>query len=171
MKYLDKEQKRIIKVLTAVVSIVCLISVIIFFNKDNFIQKGEFIVPPKEVNAINGKPTDNIDDCMYEEAKVRDDYRVYLCALPTIKDNKLNIYFTSVDTNKGLMKIKVLDSKSNTIGESGLIEPNSYIKEVSLNKELKDKEKITIRVMNYEKDTFYSLGEIKLDLFVSNRKI
>ena len=74
-----------------------------------------------------------------------------------------------VSNNKGLIKIKVLDSKKTVIGESGLISPNSYLKNIVLSKQLMNKEKITIRVMNYEKDTYYSLGEVKLDLFVRKR--
>lgn len=166
MKYLDGQQKIIVKVLFIIVLFVCISSFIMFLKRDAFAKKGEFVAPPKEYNAINGLPNDYSKDCMYQEAKVTDDYIIYLCAAPTIKNNKLKLYFTSIKTNKGLMKIKVLDARNNEIGECGLIEPNSYIKEIILNKELKAGDKITVRVMNYEKDTYYSLGEIKLDLFV-----
>ena len=166
MKNLDRQQKTIIKVLFIIVLIICAVSLVLFFNRGGFARKGDFVVPPKEQNAVRGVPRDYPKECLYQEAKVTDDYIIYLCAAPAIKDNQLSIYFTSVKTNKGLMRIKVLDQKNNEIGNSGLIEPNSYIKEVALNKEFKARDKITIRVMNYEKDTYYSLGEIKLDLFI-----
>lgn len=164
---MDKEQKFIIKITTIIVIIICIISIVIFFNKNSFTKVGKFVIPEMEKNAISGRPSDVANELMYQEVKVNDNYIVYLCAIPTYKNNKLTIYFTSVETNSGLMKIKVLDSHNNIIGESGLINPNSYVKEIKLNRELLNKEKITIKVMHYEKDTYYSLGNIKLDLLVN----
>jgi len=161
MKYLDQEQKLIIKILIVIVSIACIILLIINANIKN-IKKGQFIIPEMEQNVVEGKPTDIPKEYMYQEAKVNDDYIVYLCAIPTFKDNKLTLYFTSSEVNKGLIKIKILDSQKNIIGESGLINPNSYIKDIELSKDLDDKEMITIKVMNYEKETYYSLGSIRL---------
>jgi len=169
IKNLDDKEKLIIKIMIVIVAIICIISLIIFFNKDKLAKKGQFIIPEMEESAINGKPNAIPKEYMYQEAKVNDDYIIYLSANPSIKDNILTIYFTSVETNKGLIKIKILDSNDSVIGESGLINSNSYIKDITLNKSLKNKEKITIKVMHYEKETYYSLGSIKLDLLV--RKI
>ena len=162
---MDKEQKKVIKI--AIIVVLSLIILEIIIIKINiFLKKEEFSIPEVEKNTIEGSPKNISKECMYQEVKVNDDYVVHLCAIPTYKDNKLTIYFTSSKVNKGLVKFKVLDLKNNVIGESGLISSNSYIKDISLNKELSDKEKITIKVMHYEKDTYYSLGGIKLDLQV-----
>lgn len=169
MNNMDKEQKIILKISLAIALVICTISLIIFLNRDAFAKKGQFVVPEMDLTAINGKPDNIPKEYMYQEAKVNNEYIVYLCAIPTVQDKELTIYFTSINTNKGLMKIKVLDSKNNVIGESGLINPDSYIKSITLNKDLKDQEQITIKVMHYEKETYYSLGGIKLDVHV--RKI
>ena len=169
MSHIDKKQKLIIKIMIIIVLIISITSLIIFFNKDSFSQKGEFIVPKKDDNAIDGKPSDVAKECMYQEAKVNDEYIVYLCALPLFQDNKLSVYFTSFRNNKGLMRIKILDLEKNVIGESGLISPNSYIKDIVLNKKLENGDIITVKVMHYEKNTYYSLGEIKLDLPVRTK--
>lgn len=169
MKYLDKEQKLIIKILIVIVSIICFTSIIVLLNKGSFTKKGQFIIPEMEKNVIYGKPDNLPKEYMYQEAKVNDNYIVYLCVVPIFKDNILTLYFTSSEVNKGLIKIQILDSNKNVIGESGLINPNSYIKEITLIRELENKEMITINVMNYEKETYYSLGEIKLTVPV--RKI
>ena len=163
---MTKEQKLIIKISILVLAIVCIISLIIRVSTN---QKGEFVIPEKETNAMDGKPSDMPKDCVYQEAKVNNDYIVYLCAAPLFVDNKLDIYFTSSANNKGLMRIKVLDLQNNVIGESGLINPNSYIKYVLLNKNLESNERITIKIMHYEKETYYSLGEIKIDLHVRTK--
>ena len=161
---MDKNQKLIIKITLVFVIIIIVISLIIFLN--SLSKKSGFIIPKIETNAIEGKPNNIKKKCIYQEAKVNDEYIVYLCAYPLLEERTLNIYFTSSEVNKGLIKVKVLDSENKVIGETGLINPDSYIKDISLNKDLKDKERITLRIMNYEKETYYSLGEIKLDLLV-----
>ena len=88
MKCLDKEQKLIIKILIVIVSIICIISLIINTNIKN-IKKGQFIIPEMEQNVIEGKPNNIPKEYMYREAKVNDNYIVYLCAIPTFKDNKI----------------------------------------------------------------------------------
>ena len=166
---MDKQQKLIIKIALIIVSIICIISITIFLNKDK-LKKGQFIIPEIEQNAIAGKPNFIAKDLMYTEAKVNDNYIVYLCAAPKTKENILTLFFTSVKTNTELIKIKILDSKNNVLGESGLLKPDSYLKDIELNRKLEDKEKITIKVMGYEKDTYYSQGSIKLDIFVKKNK-
>ena len=165
--YLDKQQKLILKLSFVFVIVLLIIALIIFFNKDKVEKKVQFVVPEKEQNVILGKPNNIEKNCMYQNVKVNDKYSVHLCGIPLLKDNNLTIYFTSDETNVGQMKIKVLDLDSNIIGESGIISPDSYIKDIKLNKNLKDKEKITVKVMNYEDETYYSLGSIKLDLTVT----
>ena len=116
MKNLNKKQQLIIKISLGILLVICIITLIIFLNKNNFAKKGQFVIPKTEQNAIQGKPDSIPEEYMYQEAKVNDDYIVYLCAIPTVKDNILTIYFTSVETNKGLIKIKILDSNNNIIG-------------------------------------------------------
>ena len=161
---MNKEQRLVIKIMLVIVMIMSIALIVILFNRANFYKKGDFVVPEIESNAIDGTPNDMEKECMYQEARVNDEYIVNLCALPLFQDNKLNIYFTSLKTNKGLIKIKILDLEKNVIGESGLISPNSYVKDIVLNKKLVNNDRITVRVMHYEKNTYYSLGEIKLDL-------
>ena len=167
IKYIDDEQKSIIKIALIIVLIItCAVIIIFILNKNNLESNGQFIIPEIETNATMGKPNDIPKEYMYQEVKVNDNYIVYLCAIPQVKDNNLTIYFTSTEKNEGLVKIKVFNSNNSLIGESGLINPNSYIKDIKLNKTLNNNDSITVKVMHYEKETYYSLGEVKLDLLV-----
>ena len=49
------------------------------------------------------------------------------------------------------------------VGETGLLKPGEYIKEVKLDKSLKKDDEITLKVMGYEPDTYYSAGSISLN--------
>ncbi len=166
MKNMTKNQKLALKITILVILVFIIIFFLFLFIKNPSVIKGEFIPPKMDDNYIIGKPVGVSKECIYQEAKVNDEYIVYLCASPLFENNKLNLYFTSSKNNKGLIKIKILDLNNKIIGESGLIEPDSYLKDIYISKKLINNERITVRIMHYEKKTYYSLGELKLDLLV-----
>lgn len=163
---MDKVEKKII-ISSIIVFIVILIGVIVLFlNKDKIKKKTEFVVPQLENSSIKGKPEDVDETLSYQEMSIKEDYVVYICATPKEENGKLILYFTSSEKNVSLLKIRVFDSDNKLIGESGLIEPNSYIKEITLNRNLNKNEGISIKVMSYQKDTYYSNGSFKLNVFI-----
>lgn len=163
---MDKNQKTII-ISSIIVLIVFLIGLLVLsLNKDKIIKKAQFVAPEMEASSIEGKP-ENIDEALtYQEIRIKDDYIVSMCATPKEENGKLTLYFSSSEKNVDLLKIKVFDTNNNLIGESGLLKPNSYVKDIMLNKSLNDNEGISIKVMSYEKDTYYSDGSFKLNVFV-----
>ena len=163
---MNKRERKIITVFIVVFVIICISTLILFINKGNIVRKVDFDKPTIETNFIKGIP-DNIDSSLtYKEMAVKDDYIVYLCSTPKVNKNMLTIYFTSSEKNKDLLKIKIFDKDEKVLSESGLINPNSYIKEIKLNRELLNNEMVTIKVMSYEKETYYSNGSFKLNVFV-----
>jgi len=164
---MDKEQKTILKVVVSIVVILEVLMLILFLNKDNIVRKVAFTAPTFDQTVIEGMP-ENVDESLsYEEMAVKEDYIVYLCGTPKEENGILTLYFTSSEKNVDLFKIKIFDMEDNLLGESGLIEPNSYIKDISLNRSLNENEAISIMVMSYQKDTYYSNGSIKLNVFVN----
>lgn len=163
---MNRKEKKIIKILSILFIAVFSATSVILINKDKIVRKNKFVAPPMDMNAVAGSPSDIDDNLTYQEISVKDEYTVYLCATPKTNNNKLTIYFTSSKKNKDLLKIRILDENNSLLGESNLIEPNSYIKEIGINRELEDNELITIKVMSYEKDTYYSNGSFKLNVFV-----
>lgn len=167
---MDKKQKLIIKIGIIILCLLIIAAVILFINRNNITRKQSFIKPDFETNSTEGFPEKIDSSLKYEEVKIDDNYIVYLCAMPKIDENILTLYFTSVESNKGLLKVRILDKDSNILGESGLINPNNYIKDITLNRTLDDNEQITVYVMNYEKDTYFSLGGIRLNLIIQKSK-
>lgn len=163
---MDKNQKIII-ITSIIIFIVLSISVIVLYlNKDKIKRKAEFVKPEFETSSIKGKPEDVDETLSYQEMSIKDDFVVYICATPREENNKLTLYFTSSEKNVSLLKIRIFDANNNLLGESGLIEPNSYIKEINLNRSLNENEGISIKVMSYQKETYYSNGSFKLNVFV-----
>ena len=56
----------------------------------------------------------------------------------------------------------VRDEDGNILGESGLIRGGEYIKDIRLSRSIKSGEKIKLKVMGYEPDTYYSAGSVVL---------
>ena len=164
---MDREQKTILTVVASIVLILTVVAVVLFLNKDNIKRRAPFVAPPFEQTAISGMPQDIDESLTYKEVAIKEDYIIHLCATPKEQNGVLTLYFTSSDKNADLLKIRVFDSDNNLLGESGLIEPNSYIKDITLNRSLEDKEGVAIKVMSYQKESYYSNGSFKLNLFVT----
>ena len=164
---MDRNQKIII--ISSIIIFIALFTgvIVLFLNKDKITKRSEFIVPELEAFSIEGKP-ENVDETLtYQEIRVKENYIVSICATPKEKNEKLTLYFTSSEKNVDLLKVRIFDENNNLLGESGLLKPNSYVKDIILNRSLKENQGISVKVMSYEKDTYYSNGSFKLNLFVA----
>ena len=59
------------------------------------------------------------------------------------------------------------------MGETGLIKPGEYVKNVTLSKTLDAGEKIKLKIMGYETETYESAGSVSLNVTergISKRK-
>lgn len=129
-----------------------------------FINRNEYIPPKMDKTSKSGVPK-YVEELGYEELKMSDDYNISIAGKPRLKDKKLYVYFTSNESSKYLFKLRIY--KDNTlIKETGLIEPNHYIDKISVGNDLKVGDSITYKVMGYEKDTYYSAGEVELNVRV-----
>ncbi len=111
--------------------------------------------------VLSGKPdTENIKG--YSEMQAADAYVFGLCGEVTAKDGYVDVYFTSIEGNNAWLKIRILDENENIIAESGLIKPGQYIKSVKLNTEINSAINVTLKVMGYEPETYFSAGAVTL---------
>ena len=142
--------------------IICLLSIGGFILALNSYNKSkEFVKPEFETNVKEGMPKLTKEDG-FEEFEVAEDYIIYMTGETKLEGNKLLVYFTSKKTNDVYVKLRVLKDDK-IVGESGMLKPGEYIKEVELDKSLKKDDKITLKVMGYEPDTYYSAGSISLN--------
>lgn len=92
-----------------------------------------------------------------------ENFTVGVCGKLTQYDNgKIDVYLTSDADNKVLLKLLVWDEKENTLGESGVINPGEYVKAVTLNKPLTGNENVSLRVISYDPETYYSMGVLSV---------
>lgn len=140
---------------------VAIVSIIINFSNNN--KQAEFIPPEFDVSASKGMPT--VPDGMgyLEVYKEGMSFNSFICGEVNITDGKADIYFTNPEKNTLWMKLRIFDDKGNVIAETGLIKPNEYLKTVTFDKVPENNSKITMKIMTYEPNTYYSGGAVSLN--------
>ena len=124
------------------------------------VQIGEFVPPPFDMSAFRGVPKiENAEAIGYTQLDAKA-YKVSLCGKVEINENKADVYFTNPDGNNVWLKLRVFNESGEIIAETGLIRPSEYIKTITFTKVPKKGDPITIRVMGYEPETYYSVGEV-----------
>lgn len=129
-------------------------------------QNAEFTPPAFEVNAVSGMPTvaENMGYTeLYQEGMA---YRVSVCGVPTADGNELTVYFTNTESNEKYLKLRVLDTNGNILGETGILKPNEYVKCVTLDKALDVGTDIKLKIMGYEPESYKSAGSVSLNVTV-----
>lgn len=122
---------------------------------------GEFTPPPFESSAVVGSPTvpDNLG-WQELDAKV---YQVGICGRFLPKGTTADIWLTNPESNTVWLKVRVLDEKGNTLGETGLLRPGEYVQSVELDTIPKTGTPIVLKIMAYQPDTYYSEGAVSLN--------
>lgn len=138
-----------------VVSIIALV-LVLTFNKN-----AKFIKPEFDKNILYGVP--NVSNNSYSEINYNDIYYIKLCAEPELKDNKLYLYLTSLENNNIMIKARIYKDDK-IVGESGLINSNSYLEYINV-ENLKKDDKVKIKVMGYDEE-YHSAGVINANLIV-----
>lgn len=119
-----------------------------------------FIPPPFDDRAVLGEPTvpEGLGYDVLNQSGMS--FVVALCGKVNVIDNKAQIYLTNVAENTVWLKARFYDSTGNIVGESGLIKPGEYLKEVMLLSVPRGSEQYKLKIMSYEPYTYNSLGEI-----------
>lgn len=133
-------------------------------------KERQFTPPPFEDAAVTGIP--KADESLGYTELYRDGmaYRVSICGVPAVDGRNLTVYFTNTESNEKYLKLRILDEKDHILGETGLLKPNEYVKDVVLSKELEEGTQIKLKVMGYEPETYESAGSVSLNVTVGGKK-
>ena len=124
------------------------------------------ITPPKfETNAVSGVPKSPGESWteIYQDGM---SFSAHVCGEFKINDSSADIYFTNDSENLVWMKLRITDEKGNILGETGLLKPNQYVKSVCLDVLPETGQKIKMKIMSYEPNTYYSAGSVTLNTVV-----
>ena len=164
-KTAKKQTKKNDSILIALVCItaiaVIFVGVSIIFILDR--EPVGFIPPEFDNNAMSGAPEVPDEMGYLEVYKEGMSFNSFICGEVNIIEGKADIYFTNPEKNTLWMKLRIFDANGNVIAETGLIKPNEYLKTVTFDKVPANNSKITIKIMTYEPNTYYSGGAVSLN--------
>ena len=131
---------------------------------------GEFVKPEFEKTAIKSLPTDAGDN--WQPFFSNDvNFSAHLCVKPIANKKSLEVYFYNDESNEIWLKIRIYETEKDEngnvlygdmIGESGLLKPGEYVKDISLNKRMGKGDSIAMKIMGYQPETYYSEGTVAL---------
>ncbi len=152
-----------------IAGIVCAISVVAMILVLALGGKGEapvFEPPPFDSHAVAGMP--QVDDPSWQELFQEGmSFTAWLCGSIAVKDGAADVYFTNAAENSVWLKLRITDENGQLLGETGLIKPGEYVQAVSFSTVPRAGQKIKLKLMSYEPDTYYSMGAVTLHTAVS----
>lgn len=159
---MSKKQKAISILLTFIALSAIVFMILVVSSSDSEIEYGEFVPPKFDENSVTGEP-DVPENSGYSLMNISDEYNIYVCGKLKLKDDNVDVYFTSDFNNSVWTKLQVLDNSNNIIGETGVIKPGEYVKSVTLNSEIQKDESVKLKVVGYEPETYHSAGSASMN--------
>lgn len=160
---MKKKEKKLICVLC----VMCIVSfATLLISLSIYKEKTKEFTPPKfETNAVSGVPKSPGESWteIYQDGM---SFSAHVCGEFKINDSSADIYFTNDSENLVWMKLRITDEKGNILGETGLLKPNQYVKSVCLDVLPETGQKIKMKIMSYEPNTYYSAGSVTLNTVV-----
>ena len=161
-----KQKKNYILPLAAVLCIVSLVLMVFALTRqDTQTVMGEFTPPPFDSSAVVGSPA--VPDNLGWQELDAQAYKVGICGKVIPDGNTADVWLTHPVNNTVWLKVRVLDEKGNTLGETGLIKPGEYVQSVTLDTVPKTGKPIVLKIMAYQPDTYYSEGAVSLNTTIS----
>ena len=163
---MKKQMKNYILPLAAVLCAVSLAVMVFALTRQEVqTEMGEFTPPPFDGGAVVGSPAVPEGLGWQElDAKV---YKAGICGKFIPKGNTADVWLTNPESNTVWLKVRVLDEKGNTLGETGLIKPGEYVQTVELDNVPKAGKPIVLKIMAYQPDTYFSEGAVTLNTTIS----
>ena len=159
--------KKFLRIFAVVFAAIIILTCFVSCNEDvqqPVIERGEFVPPPFDDAAVVGIPEiAEPDKVGYKELDARSAYKLSICGAVKLDGDKADVYFTNPESNDVWLKLRVLNEKGEVIAETGLIRPGEYLKSINFSSIPKIGDKIIIKVMGYQPDTYYSAGSVSLN--------
>lgn len=164
---MDQQQKKIIWVMCVIFALMLGALIVVPAVIDPGTVVGEFQAPEFDPDAQAGVPTPE-QERQFAWLQMGDDIRIGLCGVPVLSGNEAVIWFASDETNTAWLQARIYDAEGNELGRSGLIRPGEHITGVELTPVPNGTASVTIRILSYEPETYYSLGSASVQVMLIN---
>ena len=124
-----------------------------------------FRAPEHEEGTAEGIPSgDTVQH--YEELTVREGYVVGIDTSPIYRDGRLYLNIANPKDNTVWFLVRVY-LEEEKIAETGIFYQDEYVEAVACSRELSANDKILIRVLAYEPDTYHSEGVAQISAAIA----
>lgn len=140
----------------------CAVSLIVMIAALTFGGRQESFSPPPFDPAAQAGVPEVPEDAGYQEM----DAKAFLFSAAgelTVENGKTDVWLTNPAGNTVLLKARISDAKGNVLGESGLVCPGEYLRSVKLTSVPKESAAVSVKIMAYEPETYYSAGSAVLN--------
>ena len=158
-----KNMPLIAAVIICVLSIIVMVAALAFSGSNP--EKAVFVPPQFDENAVRGTP-DVPEGLGWSELDAQV-YKVSVCGVVILKDGKADVWFTNSEKNTVWLKLRVLDADGNILGETGLIRPGEYVEFVDFTAIPEEDDPVSLKIMAYEAETYYSAGSVTLNTTIT----
>lgn len=164
----SKENRNcLLPVLVGVLAVALIMMIVALCLPEKEPTRGEYVRPTFDESAVQGTPEVNANLGYIELYREGMTYRVSLCGEPTVEGNELTVYFTNSESNEKYLKLRVLDAKGNTLGETGVLRPGEYVQTVTLEKKVAPGTSLKLKVLSFEPEDYTSAGSVVLNVQVA----
>lgn len=140
----------------------CVLAAVLIARAISRTDQSGFQPPPFEAAAVSGTP-EVPEELGYSPVQAKDAFTAYLCGKPLAEDGRAAVYFTSPADNTAWLKLRVMDDAGEVLGETGLLRPGEYVRDMKVEPVPEDGAAVTLKIMAYEPETYYSLGAVSLN--------
>ena len=167
----DKKERVILTtaVMACVISLIIMFAVLYLYDGESTETKTtDFTPPPFDTAAVRGTPEVSEELGWSEiDAKV---YRASVCSVVIAAGGKADVWLTNPEDNEVWLKLRLTGSDGQVLGETGIIRPGEYVQSVKLNTEAESGEAVSMKLMGYEPETYYSAGSVTLNTSIEEEK-
>lgn len=119
-----------------------------------------FTPPPFDAAAQTGTPAVP-EGIGYAELDAKA-FRFSAAGVLTVHDGGAALWLTNPAGNSVWLKARILDGTGTVLGETGLLRAGEYVRTVPLDTVPAQTTDVTIKIMAYEPETYYSAGSVLL---------
>lgn len=120
----------------------------------------QFTPPPFDAAAQTGTPAVP-EGIGYGELDASA-FRFSTAGVLTVRDGGAELWLTNPAGSSVWLKARILDGSGAVLGETGLLRPGEYVRAAALNTVPAQTVPVTVKIMAYEPETYYSAGSVLL---------
>jgi hypothetical protein len=155
---MDKIQKHILILFSIILVIAAAVT---FFSVRHYNRAAAsgFTAPAFDRNARTGVPEGLDADSGYSRIEMAEGFVVALCGnLTADEKGRVDVYFTADQDNTVWVRLLLLSEEGEELGATGILKPGEYVQTVQLDTVPEASETITLKILSYEPQTYYSKG-------------